>query len=154
MTEPFRLQPSLPAAAVKTYQLLLPATTHFRPARCEEVDCSLYRNGFTMEIDLGTELGYAQFEYLRRESRRQFTREYRPGGTNGHNFAILTFPPGQQCFNEHQTSLEREPIPLVRGGDWRGDPRGDPVKRHHNLDDWVDDFATHQQKIHDRIERG
>jgi len=148
MAEPFRLQPSLPAAAVKTYQLLMPPATHFRPARCEEVDCSLYKHGFMIKVDETTDLGQAQASYLRKESGREAVMLHEAG------LLVFSFPPGTQCFNQHQVPLEREPIPLVRGGDWRGDPRGDPVKRHHSLEDWTEDFATHQQKIHDRIERG
>ncbi len=146
--EPFRLQPQLPASAVKTYQILAPVPTHFRPARCEEVDCSLSRNGFKIQVDETTDLGQAQAHYLRKESGREciVSREA--------ELTVFTFPPGTQCFNPHQFPLNREPRYLVRGGDWRGDPRGDPVREHDRPEDWVDDFATHQQRIKDRIERG
>jgi hypothetical protein len=42
--------------------------------------------------------------------------------------------------------LERPELYVVRGGDWRGNPRGE-VRRHSGPDSWVNDFAEHQDRI-------
>ena len=66
----------------------------------------------------------------------------------------FTFEAGQTCFVEHRVPLEREPLYVVRDGDWRGNPRGTAPRIHTRPDDWVDDFAEHQQRLADRFEQG
>jgi hypothetical protein len=49
--------------------------------------------------------------------------------------------------------VEREPIYVVRNGDWRGNATG--MRRvHADGRDWVDDFGEHQIKIADQYRRG
>lgn len=143
----FRPTPRMGVGAYKTYALQLPKTTHYRKAMCQEVECEAYANGWTTTIDLSTELGERQARYIKDRSGRRFTL--------AENLPMLrfTFPFGQQCFASHQVPLEREPFYVVRGGDWRGNPRGD-VRKHTRAADWIDDFATHQQGIVDNIEKG
>lgn len=161
MHEPNRIQPRLPASGMKTYALAAPLASHWRPATCEEVDCPSYLQGWKTIVDEATELGQRQAAYVRSEclddaqanrpavgGRRRY-REAREAG-----LTVFTFEAGQRCFAAHQQPLEREPLYLVRGGDWRGNPRGEPARRHVRPDDWVDDFAEHQQHLADRLERG
>lgn len=151
MVEVFRIPARLPVGAMKTYALKQPAATHFRRATCAEVDCDLHLNGWKTEIDESTELGQSQAYYIRNSSGRRYVedRNIRPGMT------VFTFEAGQTCFGSirHQVSLERPPLYVVRGGDWRGNPDGS-VRTHANGDDWVDDFANHQQNLADQIEQG
>lgn len=146
----FRATPLGGPMLYKTYAILSPLDTHYRVARCAEVDCEALARGWQSMIDESTDLGQKQAHYIRRLSRRQFT-EHR----NEHGITIFTFGPGQQCFGVHHQPLERPARYLVRNGDWRINSRRDGVPvREMNCDDWVDDFANHQQMVADRVERG
>lgn len=149
MQQPFRVDPALPVGAMKTYSIVSPKTTHTRQATCAEVECGPHTNGWKSVIDEGTELGKAQAHYIRNRSGRRYTedRDSMAGVT------VFTFEPGQQCFaaDEHRVSLDRPPLYVVRGGDWRGYHDAQP---HVNGDDWVDDFANHQQQLADKINEG
>lgn len=138
--------PKLGPEAYKTYQIVAPVATHFRPATCQEMECAGYTRGWRTTVLPDS----SQAQYIRHSSGRKFTSEMNADGT-----VTFTFPPGQMCFRaaEHRVSLEREPFYVVRGGDFRGNPRGIPSIRRKSTE-WVDDFATHQQSIADRIERG
>ena len=148
MHGPTRIEPRLPVTAVITYGIHAPEATHRRHATCGEVDCQNMQHGWRTVIDETSDLGAAQASYIRRESGRKFTEERDPAG-----LTVFTFEPWQRCFADHTASLEREPFYLVRGGDWRGNPRGE-VRRHVNGDDWVEDFAEHQTTLADRLEQG
>ena len=143
-----RITPKLPAGKMKTYQLLMPVSSHFRRATCEEVGCENQQVGWETYIDESTELGKRQAAYIRQDSGRRFAESKDRTG-----ITIFDFPAGQTCFEEHYASLEREPIHIVRGGDRRGNPTGFK-QRHANAQDWVEDFAEHQQKIADAVEKG
>lgn len=151
MNEPFRVTPGLPAGHMKTYGIHSPQATHFRAATCAEVDCPQHLNGWSTAIDEATELGQEQAYYIRNGSGRRYTedRNKMPGVT------VFTFEAGQTCFGSarHQAPLGRPPLFVVRGGDWRGNPTGER-RQHANAADWVDDFATHQDKLADQINKG
>lgn len=144
-----RLEAKLPAAAMKTYQILAPVVSHFRSATCAEVDCERYTDGWQSPIDERTELGQAQAWYIRNQSGRRYTedRNRLPGIT------VFTFEPGQKCFGQHQVRTGRPELFIVRGGDWRGNPTGQ-TQMHANGDDWVDDFVDHQLKLANQIQQG
>jgi hypothetical protein len=138
--------PKLGPDAFKTYQIVMPVSTHFRPATCQEVECGGYARGWRTTVLPDSE----QAAYIRRHSGRRFTEEKNADGT-----VSFTFPPGQTCFRaaDHRATLNREPFYVVKDGDFRGNPRGTaPVRRSQR--DWLDDFANHQQSIADTRERG
>jgi hypothetical protein len=152
MTRPiFRSPPQLPAHAMKTYSIVSPIATHWRKATCAEVNCPAHNAGWSTSIDERTDLGQGQAYYIRKQSGRRFTEtkdaEWSP--------TVFTFPAGQTCFRsaEHRLPLERPALYYVTGGDWRGNPRGTQM-RHRSGDDWVDDFAGHQQRLADRLGQG
>lgn len=175
-----RVTPRLPPQSVKTYQVTAPVSTHWRPATCAEVDCAAWRHGWRTVVDERTDLGERQAAYIRStcvpdalaaspagRGRRRYV-EHRdahqvqdgtgpPAGVVA-GLTVFEFPAGQVCFasgNEaHRVPLERQPLYLVRGGDWRGNPRGTPGRQHARPEDWVDDFATHQQQLDDTLRRG
>lgn len=148
MMQPFRLEPKLPAHAVKTYQIAAPQSTHRRKATCQEVECANHIHGWRTMLDLATDHGVRAYKYIREHSGRTFL----VAGQQG-TIITLEFCPGQQCFAEHTVSLEREPLYVVREGDWRGNPRrADPVRR--TADQWVDEFAAHQDRIATEINKG
>lgn len=135
----FRIEPKLPPHLVKTYEINSPRSTHTRRASCIDVDCERYKKGWISPCNTNTKLGAQQANYIRLHSGRKFTY------TEINGLVKFHFPPGQQCFAEHRVSLERPELFVVRGGDWRGNPRGEEVQR--KTDEWVDDFANHQDKL-------
>jgi hypothetical protein len=137
----FRLDPKLPAAEYKTYSIVSPLSTHFRRGTCEEAGCLAHRHGWQTAVDESTDMGQRQAHYIRKVAGRRFTERRTELG-----LTAFTFEAGQRCFAEHQVSLERPELYLVRGGDWRGNPRNE-TRRHSGPDSWVDDFATHQDKL-------
>jgi hypothetical protein len=150
MPEPFRFVPKMPPSAYKTYALRLPKETHYRKATCQEVLCEAYMNGWVTHIDVSTNLGQRQAKYIVDKSGRTFTETTSIDTSHLREFR---FPQGQQCFADHQVPLEREPLYIVRGGDWRGNPRGEH-RVHVRASDWIEDFAEHQAGIIAEIEKG
>lgn len=143
----FRIDPRVGPECYKTYQIVAPARTHYREATCVEVGCKAYAGGFRSRIDVSTDLGRRQAKYIEERAGRRYTR------TVTGTVVTYDFPPGQRCFNTHRVPLDREPLYVVRDGDYRGNPRGTrPVTR--RAGEWVDDFATHQQQIADMRKRG
>lgn len=144
------LEPALPPHQRQTYSILAPRPTHFRKATCAEVECPDYLHGFRATIDERTDLGQAQAHYIRRESGRGFTEEH-----DEQDHTVFTFHPGQVCFNaaDHQLRLDRPELYVIRGGDHRGNPRGD-VRRMSGPTPWVDDFGEHQQRLADKMQEG
>lgn len=141
MHEPFRIDPALPAHAVKTYAITSPIDTHFRAATCLEVGCATQAAGWQTFIDESGALGRRQAAYIRAQSGRHFT-EHR----NEHGVTVFTFAPGETCFTAHQVKVDRPEFFIVRGGDHRGNPRGD-VKVHDRPEHWVEDFTEHQDAL-------
>lgn len=137
---------SLPPDKMKTYSIHAPAATHFRKASCMEVECEAMENGFASLIDETTELGKKQAYYIRKLSGRKFVETSPEEGKT-----LFTFESGQSCFIDHQVSLEKPELFIVRDGDYRRYGSG---RLHANADDWVDDFVTHQDKFATAIERG
>jgi hypothetical protein len=146
MPEPFRVPPRMDPTAYKTYRIQAPKATHYRKATCREVDCPNFASGWLTTVDVSTELGARQANYIRLHSGRSFT--YVEVGT----LVSFTFPAGQACFQEHTRPLDRPEIYTVTPGDYRA-ATGE-TRRHRNADDWVDDFAEHQNRLHTEHEKG
>lgn len=146
---PFRLEPQLPAEAVKTYAVYTPLKTHFRSATCAEVGCPHYLAGWRTIVDESTDLGKRQAGYIRTKSGRAFTEVKNQSG-----LTEFLFKPGQTCFSSHKKKMDYDPICVVKDGDWRGNPRGTDAVIHKRSDIWVEDFAEHQDRLADRLERG
>lgn len=146
MRQPFRVDPSLPMHLMKTYQIASPLSTHTRVGTCAEADCPAHQHGWQTSVDESTDLGQKQAHYIRKESGRKFTERRTEVG-----LTAFAFEAGQTCFATHRVSLERPELYVVRGGDFRGNPRGE-VFRHSGPDAWVDDFGTHQDQLARAIE--
>lgn len=142
-----RPSPLMAPQAYKTYAVVQPLATHWRPATCAEVDCPHYLNGWRTRIETLTP------ELLRaaRNSGRHYTVRQIAAGES-----YLVFQAGQPCFaaSEHRKQIGRPPLYVVRDGDYRGNPRGTKARVHVSPDNWLDDFATHQQAIADEIKKG
>lgn len=133
---------------MKTYKVLAPAETHWRPASCAEVACAHHLHGWETRVDETTMLGQSQAYFIRHDTRK-YTERHEPGG-----FTVFVFEAGQRCFTPHQVRLAVQAHYLVTGGDWRGNPTGTPVRVHARPEDWVEDFAEHQQQLAERLKRG
>lgn len=84
----FRSPPQLPAHAMKTYSIVSPISTHYRPATCAEVGCSGYTRGWLTVLDESTQQGQGQAYYIRRQSGRRFAEDR---GSSG--LTVFRFPP-------------------------------------------------------------
>lgn len=147
-----RVAPAMPAEAYKTYEVSAPLRTHWRPASCAEFECSASLRGWETLVDVSTDLGVQQAAYIRSgRSGRAYVEERR-----GDTLVAFLFKPGQPCFktSEHRVAVGRPPLYVVRGGDWRGNPRGETPRVHTRPEDFVDDFATHQGRLADAIQEG
>ncbi|MHB9857611.1 hypothetical protein [Streptomyces sp. YIM S03343] len=142
-----RVEPAMPAAAYKTYRIVAPVATHFRPASCVEVDCPNFLNGWKVRTDTLD----AQMVHAATHAGRKFQWLHVSEMENW-----LVFEAGQPCFqaSEHRTRLDRPELYVVQGGDHRGNPRGTQARRHVSADDWRDDFAEHQSKLSDEQKKG
>lgn len=137
---------------MQTYAVLAPRDDEdYRPASCAEAECPDYMNGWATTLDPATELGRSQILYVRRDSRRLFTETALESG-----LIRFAFSPGQTCFRVGQAGTHRVQVApsvfLVRGGDSRGNPRGQ-TRVHKRREDWVEDFATHQNTLADILKR-
>lgn len=137
-----RVEPQGPLAAYQTFSVTRRPDTLIQ-AVCQQVGCQAWANGWETTVDESTGLGRQQAQYIRARSERTFA-ELRRG-----ELTVFRFEAKQRCFADHRTIAERF---TVLNGDWRG---YQGIRRvHENGRDWADDMATHQQKIHDQIEKG
>jgi len=115
----------------RTYQIVAPKPTHFRPATCEEVDCANWRSGWVTMLPEGD----ARADYIRHASGRHFT-EGREAG-----MVTFTFPAGQKCFGaaDHRVPLERDPLFNVR--------ENGLTRRHTRPELWTEDFSEHLDRV-------
>lgn len=169
-----RIEPALPVQMVKTYGIDVPLATHWRKASCAEVECKAHTEGWItlipedpdirpreapsdptltvatfrrLESDINR-IEEARAYYIRHLSGREFTEHRDETG-----YTVFDFTAGQECFAPHKVRIDRPEIFVVRGGDHRGNPTRE-TKVHDRSEDWVEDFAYHQDAIATRIERG
>ena len=142
-----RLAPQAGPEAYKTYAILAPTSTHFRPATCAEVDCPNYLRGWRVRVEgLPAELLHT----AKTSGRRWREQRIAEGET------WLLYEAGQPCFEAgtHRLRLDKPELFLVREGDFRGNPRGTKARMHQRPADWVDDFGEHQQHLADEHQKG
>jgi hypothetical protein len=143
-----RIEPEGLPQQYKTYSALFPVQTHYRRATCEEIDCLAYLNGWSTTVDISTQLGQKQYDFVTHDRERTFMTE-----KSGLSLVKFTFAPGQPCFDRanHKVQLERPGRFVVRQGDFR---QYGKARVHVRPEDWVEDFAEHQSKIQKIHERG
>jgi hypothetical protein len=145
-----RPMPSMDPRFYKTYSMGAPLKTHWRPATCEEYECNEFLKGFVITIDMTSELGQRQFAYLSKDKTR-----------SGHMQRVslelvkFVYGPGNRCFNwgKHIVPIGRPPLLIARGGDWRGNPER-RRRVHTRVEDWVEDSATHLDRLDRIVRRG
>lgn len=143
------IQPNMRPQDYITFRILAPVRTHFGPATCEDVDCKAMINGWSSLIDEATELGQKQAHYIRKISGRSFKESRTPAG-----LTEFIFTSGQNCFAQHVYRNELPARFLVQGGDHRGNPLSIRPVEHTRPEDWVENFALHQDKVKTILERG
>lgn len=132
----------MPSHLYRTFQIASPVGTHFRPERCEEVECPAHINGWNYRVSV---LDPEMISLIRTSGRHYKEVEYL-GET------YWAFPPGQQCFERHMVPLERPALFYEGRGDKRSYSRRNA--REWTADQWVNRFAEHQDKINTAIQRG
>lgn len=136
-----RIVPQVGPENYKTYQIARPKATHTRPATCAEVECKPYQNGWVTRVPRGSE---AEQIFLSLDRKRFPYKEME--GTRSER--AFLFPPGVRCFkaDTHVVPVDRPALYVVKGGDWRGNPRGD-VRRHTQPMHWVEDMQEHLDQV-------
>lgn len=146
-----RIEPNGPPSAYQTYAAVVPRATHTRPATCAEVECEHHVKGWATTVAPDSDQ-----ERLMLRAMRGLVDGIRRHATYDHKtrdgFRRYVFPAGQACFraSTHRVPLERDPVTLIRRGDWRrqGPPQVIAV------DEWIDRFDQNLQAIADRVARG
>ena len=138
----FRPDPAMSVTDYKTYQIKQPKTAHTRIASCEAAGCPNYEFGWRTVVPINS----PQSDYIRNKSGRRFREVVEDGQ------CVFTFYPGQQCFTQHHVA-DRPQFFLVKDGDHRGNPTG-RQRLHSQGKYWVEDFAEHQAKLAEQIEKG
>ena len=146
-TQLSRIQPRLGPEAYKSYSWQQPLHSHFRRVTCAEYRCASFKHGWVTTVDTATELGRRQYDYITHDRSRSCREE-----RSGTSLVSFTFGPGHEYFagdpkHEHYRPIGREPLLTVSGGDWRGNPRGARTIVHRNAEDWISDFAEHQDRL-------
>ncbi len=149
----FRPIPAIGPEFYKTYTMAAPLASHWRQATCEEYECDKFLHGFVLTVDVSTELGQQQAYYVRHDKTRRCSEQ-----KLSDTLIKFVYGPGNDCFDPerstHRVPIGRPPYYLVVDGDWRGNPRGTTPYHHRRADDWVEDFALHQQGIAKAVQEG
>lgn len=139
-----RIDPKMPVTAYETFSVHQGADTGIRAA-CQDAGCAAYAHGWDTTVDESTALGAAQADYIRHRAGRTFREMKTAAG-----LTVFRFDAFQRCFAEHFTRPQRWGM---RDGDHRGNPTG-KKRVFDRPDQWVDAFATHQDKLADAAGRG
>ena len=147
--KPNRIAPAVGAEHMQTFAIQAPTETHWRRATCEEVACDQAARGWRMVLDLQTEMGMRQARYIKHHSGRRYEiAEQRDG------LVTLVFAGGQECFQEHRVRIDRPEKYLVKGGDFRGNPRGQKTRVHTKPEFWIEEFQENSDQLNQLKERG
>ena len=118
------------------FTIAQPLATHFRPAECDEVECSNWQRGWVTVLDPAIHAERIRdlkesgrfYREMRSEDASQFLAKPLPAG-----LVAFVFPPGQMCFEAHRVPLEREPIFVhAKGGERRVHRNGRNFNEHFN----------------------
>ena len=138
--------PVLGPQAYKSFSIRAPIATHHRRVTCAEAECDAWRHGWVTLVDVSTSLGQQQAAFIRGDRTRRH-HEQRAGDS----LVRFVFGPGQAGFagkqHEHYARVARQPLFVVAEGDWRGNPRGLPVRVVPTVESWCEEFAEHQDKL-------
>jgi len=140
----------LPVAAYQTFAITADAPGLTRPATCAEVECDAYLLGWTTTLDTSTEPGQRAVAFL---AAGAGGRHYRETTLPGFPLRTFVFEPGQLCFRAGEHRIAIRPARFARWNGWHGQRVGE-IRPYDRPDQWVDDFATHQQRLVDTVREG
>lgn len=125
---PNRAEPKMPVHLMKTFRVINPIHTHFRQATCQEVACEKYLHGWRVLIlDEADPVWVMRMEYFQNKLTPRCDRRYREY-RDEHGTRVFEFEAGQEFFasdtHQHRVAIDRPPLYVVQGGDWRGNPTG------------------------------
>lgn len=152
--QPFRFDPAGPASSYETFGIQRPRSPEaWVPATCEDVGCEAWRNGWVTRVPKVDSGGLsAAMQSAIRQGRLPAAVMDEPDAL------AYTFAPGTPCFRAStHRKLARPDIPdlfVVRGGDWRGNPRGTPTRVHKRPEDWAEHLHESTDAVAARLERG
>lgn len=141
--------PAASPGAYQTWTIASPVATHWRPATCDEIECTAWANGWSTILPAGSD----QETLLRHACtgqvdghRRHFTEQ-----RTGDGLIEFRFAAGQPCFraSEHRTPLERPELYVRRDGDWRAHLGNQHI--YDRPDQWVDDHATRLDRLRSQL---
>lgn len=134
-----RVTPSLAAGSMVTHEVAAPLATHWRKARCDEIDCPDYLHGWMLPL-AGLDEGDI---WQARNSGRRYREVPTDAGP------VLVYEAGQPCFQSftHRKQIDRPPLFIARDGDWRGNPRGTDPVIFSGEDPFTDHLHTHLEKF-------
>ena len=138
-----RIMPNAPVGAYQTFTVVSPLDRTVKSA-CEEVACAAWQFGWRTIVDEATAVGREQAAYIRTRARRTYSE--RPAGA----LTEFVFDSRQRCFAEHRTRPE---IYVVRGGDWRGNPKRER-RTHQRAADWVEHMDEQLHTVADQSAAG
>lgn len=138
---------------VRSWSVRAPLSTHWKPATCAEFECDEYMYGFSITLLRDHEKFEAQYHYITHDRSRRYSMQ-QPDA----NRVVFVYGPGNAGMGlahaQHKVPIGRPPLLLVADGDWRGNPRGTPARRHVRVEDWIDDSANHLDKIRTAYQKG
>jgi len=142
--------PGMPIQTYTTY-VIRTGNEQTTPASCEQVDCDAYRLGWVTTLDVSTEAGQRAMAFLTAGAggRHYVETTENPAGP----LRTFRFEPGQRCFAAGEHRVQLRPSVFARYPGWLGQRIGD-ARRYDRPDQWVDDFATHQETLADAAQRG
>lgn len=138
-----RIVPKSGPENYKTFGIYKPRETHTRPGTCEEYGCENYLVGWTNRVPLSD---IKTLEWLRSSA---CTSRWKYTERRENNEILFMFPAGQRCFkfDKHRVSLDRPELYVVKGGDWRGDPRQETPRVHTKPENWVEDMQENLEQV-------
>lgn len=136
--------PKMSAERYRTFAIRSPRDTTV-VAACKDVGCVKWAHGWETVLDERVPAHAEAAAWIRLQSGRTFTETRDQAG-----LTVFRFGAFQRCFDDHRTRPERY---LVRGGDYRGNPRREQ-RVHAGPADWVEDMAGHLDGLRTAIERG
>ncbi len=150
---PNRAAPAMPVQAYRTFSVHMPIATHWRPASCEEVGCKRWAKGWRTSFVPGTDAGEKiRFQIKNSPTKRKYTVLRQAERID------VIFEAGQECFlQDHPATHHKMPhwqrpqLHVIRGGDWRASTT---TARTVGADEWIDRFATNQDRLKTLVGRG
>lgn len=122
----------------QAFRVIRPKATHFRRAKCEEVDCNHYLNGWMSIVPRGS----LQEHYIRYESGRSFREESTSAG-----MVTFIFAPGQRCFRSDRHFVPNGRPEIYAHKTYSGG------RRHTRAIDWVEHMNEEMYRIKPLLEQ-